>query len=499
MNKTYMCIDLKSFYASVECRERNLDPLDTNLVVADESRTDKTICLAVSPSLKSYGLGGRCRLFEVRQKVKEVNYQRRKNNHYRNFTGKSYIASELNKNPNFELDFIAAVPRMKLYMKYSTNIYNVYLKYIAPEDILVYSIDEVFCDITNYLSFYKMTAEELVMKIIEDVYNTTGITATAGIGTNMYLAKVAMDVTAKKMKPNKFGVRIASLDEMKYKKELWNHKPLTDFWRVGKGYAKKLEENGMYTMGDVARMSINNEDFLYKLFGVNAEFLIDHAWGYEPCTIADAKKYKPSTNSISQGQVLHCPYNYEKTKLIVREMTDNLVLDLVEKHLKTDQFVLTIGYDVESLTTPEIARKYHGEVTLDAYGRRVPKHAHGTANIDHKTSSTKVITSEIMKLYDRIVNPILLIRRLNLTACNLVSEDTEDEPIIEQVDLFSNYEEISKQKEKNLEDEIEEKKIQKTLLDIKKKYGKNSILKAMNYEEGATAKERNKEVGGHRG
>ena len=499
MNKTYMCIDLKSFYASVECRERNLDPLDTNLVVADESRTDKTICLAVSPSLKSYGLGGRCRLFEVRQKIKEVNYQRRKNNHYRNFTGKSYIASKLNNDPSLELDFIAAVPRMKLYMKYSTNIYNVYLKYIAPEDILVYSIDEVFCDITNYLSFYKMTAEELVMKIIEDVYNTTGITATAGIGTNMFLAKVAMDVTAKKMKPNKFGVRIASLDEMKYKKELWSHKPLTDFWRVGKGYAKKLEENGMHTMGDVARMSINNEDFLYKLFGVNAEFLIDHAWGYEPCTIRDAKKYKPSTNSISQGQVLHCPYNYEKTKLIVREMTDNLVLDLVEKHLKTDQFVLTIGYDIESLTTPEIARKYRGEVTIDAYGRRVPKHAHGTANIDHKTSSTKVITSEIIKLYDRIVNPILLIRRLNLTACNLVSEDMENKPIIEQVDLFSNYEEISKQKEKSLEDEIEEKKIQKTLLDIKKKYGKNSILKAMNYEEGATAKERNKEVGGHRG
>lgn len=499
MNKVYMCIDLKSFYASVECRERNLDPLDTNLVVADESRTDKTICLAVSPSLKSFGLGGRCRLFEARQKVKEVNYQRRKNNHYRNFIGKSYITSELNKNPNLELDFIAAVPRMKLYMKYSTNIYNVYLKYIAPEDILVYSIDEVFCDITNYLSFYKMTAEELVMKIIEDVYNTTGITATAGIGTNMYLAKVAMDVTAKKMKPNEYGVRIASLDEMKYKKELWSHKPLTDFWRVGKGYAKKLEENGIFTMGDVARISINNEDFLYKLFGVNAEFLIDHAWGYEPCTIRDAKKYKPSTNSISQGQVLHCPYNYEKTKLIVREMTDNLVLDLVEKHLKTDQFVLTIGYDVESLTKPEIARKYRGEVTIDAYGRSVPKHSHGTANIDHKTSSTKVITNEVMKLYDRIVNPILLVRRLNLTACNLVSEDAKDKPIIEQVDLFSNYEEISKQKAKSLEEEIEEKKIQKTLLDIKKKYGKNSILKAMNYEEGATAKDRNSEVGGHRG
>ena len=499
MDKIYMCIDLKSFYASVECRERNLDPLDTLLLVADESRTDKTICLAVSPSLKALGLGGRCRLFEARQKIKEANYQRKKNNHYKPFTGKSFLASDLNKNPSLELDFICAIPRMKLYMKYSTDIYNVYLKYIAPEDILVYSIDEVFCDITNYLSFYKMTAEELVIKIIEDVYNTTGITATAGIGTNMYLAKVAMDITAKKMKPNKFGVRLATLDEMKYKKELWNHKPLTDFWRVGKGYAKKLEENGMHTMGDVARMSIQNEDFLFKLFGVNAEFLIDHAWGYEPCTIKDAKSYKPTTNSISQGQVLHSPYNYEKTKLIVKEMTDNLVLDLVEKHLKTDQFVLTIGYDIENLTTPEIARRYHGEITTDAYGRKVPKHSHGTVTIDHKTSSTKVITKEVMKLFDRIINPILLTRRLNLTACNLVSEDTEDKPIISQLDLFSNNEEISKQKEQSLEDEIEEKKIQQALLSIKKKYGKNSILKGMNLEEGATAKDRNEEVGGHRG
>lgn len=499
MDKIYMCIDLKSFYASVECRERNLDPLDTLLLVADESRTDKTICLAVSPSLKALGLGGRCRLFEARQKIKETNYQRKKNINYKPFTGKSYLSSVLNKNPNLELDFICAVPRMKLYMKYSTDIYNVYLKYIAPEDILVYSIDEVFCDITNYLSFYKMTAEELVIKIIEDVYKTTGITATAGIGTNMYLAKVAMDITAKKMKPNKYGVRLATLDEIKYKKELWSHKPLTDFWRVGKGYAKKLEENGMHTMGDVARMSINNEDFLFKLFGVNAELLIDHAWGYEPCTIKEAKNFKPSTNSISEGQVLHCPYTYEKTRLIVKEMTDNLVLSLVEKHLKTDQFVLTIGYDIENLTTPEIARKYKGEITTDAYGRKIPKHSHGTANIDHKTSSTKVITNEVMKLYDRIANPILLSRRLNLTACNLVSEDVENKPIIEQIDLFSNYEEIKKQKEKSLEDEIEEKKIQKTLLSIKKKYGKNSILKGMNLEEGATTRDRNKEVGGHRG
>lgn len=500
MSKVYMCIDLKSFYASVECIERNLDPLDTNLLVADESRTDKTICLAVSPSLKSYGLGGRCRLFEAKQKVKEVNYQRRKNNNYKNFTGKSFIASELNNNKSLELDFIAAVPRMNLYMKYSTKIYNIYLKYIAPEDILVYSIDEVFCDITNYLSFYKLSAEGLVMKIIEDVYKTTGITATAGIGTNMYLAKVAMDITAKRMKSNKFGVRIAYLDEMKYKKELWNHKPLTDFWRVGKGYTKKLEEHGMYTMGDIARMSINNEDFLFKLFGVNAEFLIDHAWGYEPCTIKDAKNYKPLNSSISQGQVLHSPYNFEKAKLIVKEMVDNLVLELVDKHLKTDQIVLTIGYDIENLTNPSIERRYKGEITIDAYGRKIPKHSHGTANIDHKTSSTKTITNEVMKLYDKIVNPILLVRRLNVTACNIVNEEyKESTPIIEQIDLFTNYEEVSKQKEKSLKDEIEEKKIQKALLNIKKKYGKNSILKAMNYEEGATAKDRNLEVGGHKG
>ena len=500
MSKVYMCIDLKSFYASVECIERNLDPLDTNLLVADESRTDKTICLAVSPSLKSYGLGGRCRLFEAKQKVKEVNYQRRKNNNYKNFTGKSFIASELNNNKSLELDFIAAVPRMNLYMKYSTKIYNIYLKYIAPEDILVYSIDEVFCDITNYLSFYTLSAEGLVMKIIEDVYKTTGITATAGIGTNMYLAKVAMDITAKRMKPNKFGVRIAYLDEMKYKKELWNHKPLTDFWRVGKGYTKKLEEHGIYTMGDIARMSINNEDFLFKLFGVNAEFLIDHAWGYEPCTIKDAKNYKPLNSSISQGQVLHSPYNFEKAKLIVKEMVDNLVLELVDKHLKTDQIVLTIGYDIENLTNPSIERRYKGEITIDAYGRKVPKHSHGTANIDHKTSSTKTITNEVMKLYDKIVNPILLVRRLNVTACNIVNEEyKESTPIIEQIDLFTNYEEVSKQKEKSLKDEIEEKKIQKALLNIKKKYGKNSILKAMNYEEGATAKDRNLEVGGHKG
>jgi len=499
MNKTYMCIDLKSFYASVECRERNLDPLDANLVVADESRTDKTICLAVSPSLKTYGISGRARLFEAKQKVKEVNYQRKKNNNFKPFIKKSYIDSEIKNNPLIELDFIRAVPRMKLYMKYSTEIYNVYLKYIAPEDILVYSIDEVFCDITNYLNTYQLTAEQLVIKIIEDVYKTTGITATAGIGTNMYLAKVAMDITAKKMKPNKFGVRLARLNEQTYKEQLWNHRPLTDFWRVGKGYAKKLEDNKMYTMGDVARMSLENEDLLFKLFGVNAELLIDHAWGYEPCTIEQAKNYKPTSNSISQGQVLHCPYEYNKAKLIVKEMVDNLVLELVDKRLKTNQFVLTIGYDIDNLTKSEIRSKYNGEITTDPYGRKIPKHAHGTINLDHKTSSTITIMKNIIILYEKIVNPILLIRRINITACNVVSEEEKEKTTIEQLDLFTNFQEKKLTKKKKKKDEKEENKIQKTILDIKKKYGKNAILKGINYLDGATAKERNEEVGGHKG
>ncbi len=500
MGRIFMCIDLKSFYASVECKERRLDPLDTNLVVADESRTDKTICLAVTPSLKSFGLGGRCRLFEAKQKVREINYQRRKNNNYKSFTRKSYIASELKNNKNLELDFICATPRMKLYMKYSTDIYNVYLKYIAPEDILVYSIDEVFCDITAYLETYKFTPEELVMKMIKDVYITTGITATAGIGTNMYLAKVAMDITAKKMQPNEFGVRLARLDEMSYKKLLWDHRPLTDFWRVGKGYQKKLEANNMYTMGDIARMSINNEDLLFKLFGVNAEFLIDHAWGYEPCTIKDAKNYKPSSNSISEGQVLHSPYTYEMTSLIVREMVDNLSLQLVEKHLVTNQIVLTIGYDIDNLTNPKISSLYVGEITTDPYGRQIPKNSHGTVNIDHRTSSSKVMIEEVMELYKKIVNPILLARRINVTACNLVSEDyKENQQSFSQLDLFSNYEEVSKKQKQDKLDEVKERKIQKTLLEIKNKYGKNSILKGMNYIEGATAKDRNEEVGGHKG
>ena len=500
MDRVYICIDLKSFYASVECVERGLDPLDTNLVVADEARTAKTICLAVSPSLKSYGLSGRCRLFEAIQKVREVNYQRRKNNKYRPFTKKSYLNSEIKKNNSLELDFIKATPRMRLYMKYSTAIYNIYLKYIAEEDILVYSIDEVFCDITNYLKFYKMTASELVVKIISEVYKTTGITATAGIGTNMYLAKVAMDIMAKKMKPNEYGVRMAYLNEELYKKELWSHRPLTDFWRVGRGYAKKLEDNRIYTMGDIARTSLVNEDLLFKLFGVNAELLIDHAWGYEPCTISDAKNYKPLRNSISSGQVLHCAYDYNKAKLVVREMVDSLTLDLVDKHLISNQFVLTIGYDVENLLNPQIASLYHGEIITDNYGRSIPKHAHGTANIDHRTSSTSIITNEVMKLYDKIVNRHLLIKRINLTACDVVNENCQDNVVItKQLDLFSNTSAINKEKEQELHNEVEERKIQRTLLDIKNKYGKNAILKGMNLEEGSTQKDRNEQVGGHRG
>lgn len=500
MQNYYISIDLKSFYASVECMERGLDPLKTNLVVADNTRTEKTICLAVSPSLKSYGIPGRARLFEVIQKVKEVNCERKYKILGHKFNGKSYNDDELKVHKDYELDYIVAPPQMNKYMKYSIDIYNIYLKYFSPDDICVYSIDEVFIDVTKYLPTYKMKPSDLATKVIHDVYKQTGITATCGVGTNLYLAKVAMDIAAKHVKPNKFGVRIACLDEQMYKQQLWSHRPITDFWRVGKGIAKKLEQNHMYTMGDVARCSINNEDKLFKLFGINAELLIDHAWGYEPCTIKEAKSYKPSSNSISQGQVLHSPYNYEKTKLIVREMVDNLVLDLVAKHLKTNQLVLTIGYDIENLTNPTIANKYHGDITVDGYGRKIPKHSHGTINIDHRSSSTKLITQKVVELYDKIVNPILLVRRINLTACNVVSEDYKEiAPSVEQLDLFTNYEVIKRQKEMNLKDEEDEKKIQKTLLDIKNKYGKNSILRGMNFEEGATAKDRNEEVGGHKG
>ena len=498
MGRIFMCIDLKSFYASVECVERKLDPLKTNLVVADESRTDKTVCLAISPSLKQYGLGGRARLFEVKQKVKEINLQRRKLNNYRKFSGKSYLDEELKKNKNLELDFIVAPPRMAYYMKYSTNIYNIYLKYIAPEDILVYSIDEVFIDITDYISFYKCTPRQLVTKMIKDVYETTGITATAGIGTNMFLAKVAMDIVAKKCKPNEFGVRIAGLDEMTFRKKLWDHKPITDFWRVGKGIANKLAKNNMNTMGDVAKCSHYNEDLLYKLFGVNAELLIDHAWGWEPCTIEIAKSYKPTETSLSSGQVLHEPYDNKKAKIIVQEMADNLALELVKKKFLTKQLVLTINYDIENLTNPDIFNKYFGEITLDSYGRKIPKHSHGTVNLEHYTSSSSIIMESFVNLFDKISNPILLIRKLNLTVSKLICEDkVQTNKKVEQINLFTDYKKKEIEEAKQKDDENKEKEIQKVILQIKNKYGKNAILKGMNLTEGATAIERNKQIGGH--
>ena len=497
MNRIYMCIDLKSFYASVECVERKLNPITTNLVVADLSRTQKTVCLAVTPSLKQYGLSGRSRLYEVYQKVNYINKIRRSkiNN---DFIGSSCDDVELSNNKNLKLDFIVAVPRMRYYMKYSTKIYNIYLKYIAPEDIVVYSIDEVFCDITNYLKLYKTTPEELVTKIIADVYKNTGITATAGIGTNMYLAKIAMDIVAKHMEPNEFGVRLASLDEMSYRHKLWNHKPLTDFWRVGKGIANRLKKYNINTMGDIARISLKNEDFLYKLFGVNAELLIDHAWGYEPCTMKDIRSYRPSNNSLSQSQVLHTPYKYESALLVLKEMVDLIVLDMVSKHFITNQIVLTIGYDIDNLNNKNI--NYDGEIVRDFYGRLVPKPAHGNIKLDKHTLSSRIITEEVVKLYNKIIDKNLLVRKITIAVMNLKSDKyLENERSFKQFDLFSNNEEVNKKKKIEKENEIKERKIEETLLNIKNKYGKNSILKAMNLEKDATARERNIEVGGHRG
>ena len=453
----YIAIDLKSFYASVECVERQLDPMDTNLVVADAKRTEKTICLAVSPSLKAFGISGRARLFEVVQKVKEVNKLRKSSAPGHRFMGESFFAKELKEHPELSLSYIIAPPRMAHYMEYSTRIYKTYLQYVAPEDIHVYSIDEVFMDVTAYLKTYSLSARELAMKIIQDVFSTTGITATAGIGTNLYLCKVAMDIVAKHVEPDKNGVRIAELDERQYRERLWEHRPITDFWRVGHGYARKLSENGIFTMGDIARCSIgssqcfHNEDLLYKLFGVNAELLIDHAWGWEPTTIDLIKQYRPKTNCLSSGQVLQCPYDSSKAKLIVKEMTDLLVLDLVEKKLVTDQIVLTIGYDIENLTDPEIRNNYKGEVTVDHYGRRVPKHAHGTANLRKMTSSTRIIMDAIMELYERIVNKKLLVRRINVTANHLIDESAahkKEHDSFVQLDLFTDYDELDKQKKR---------------------------------------------------
>lgn len=499
MSKIYACIDLKSFYASVECVERHLDPLNTNLVVADNSRTEKTICLAVSPSLKQYGISGRARLYEVIQTVKEINNKRKRNIKNRKFQGTSYIDSELKSNPDLSLDYIVAPPRMGKYIEYSTRIYDIYLKYLSPNDIHVYSIDEVFCDITPYLSFNKMKPVEFITRIIHDVCDTTGITATAGIGTNMYLAKVAMDIVAKHKKPNEKGVRIACLDEMMYRKLLWNHTPLTDFWRVGNGYTNKLVKHNMLTMGDIAKCSIENEDLLYKLFGINAELLIDHAWGWEPATIADVKAYRPSSNSISSGQVLPEPYDYKQTELIVKEMTDLLTLDLVSKRLVTDQIVLTINYDVDNLNNPNIRDNYIGEITLDYYGRRVPKPSHGTIRIDHQTSSSKVIINKIVELYRSIANRHLLVRRINIAFNNLVNEDKARSKVVyEQYDIFTNINEVERQRRLQKEDEKKERELQNVIIDIKNKYGKNSILKGMNYIQGGRTIERNQQIGGHK-
>lgn len=503
--RTFVAIDLKSFYASVECVERGLNPMTTNLVVADASRTEKTICLAVSPSLKAYGIPGRARLFEVVQKVREVNALRCEKAPGRQYTGASCDAAELDKRPDLAVGYITATPQMAHYMEWSTRIYNIYLKYIAPEDIHVYSIDEVFMDVTNYLETYGLSARQLTMKIILDVLNTTGITAAAGIGTNLFLCKVAMDIGAKHIPADENGVRIAELDEMSYRRSLWDHRPLTDFWRVGRGYAKKLEAQGLYTMGDIARCSAGkqteyyNEELLYKMFGINAELLIDHAWGWEPCTIADIKAYKPESNSVGSGQVLHCPYPSEKARLVVREMADLLVLDLVDKGLVTDQIVLTVGYDIDNLNTPERRQAYRGKVTTDYFGREIPKHAHGTINLGRYTSSTKQILAAVDELYERIVDGNLLVRRLNLVANHVVEEATvPKENVCEQLDLFTDYERKMEQRARETADLEREKKRQQAMLAIKKKYGKNAILKGMNLEEGATAMDRNRQIGGHK-
>lgn len=495
-SKAYIAIDLKSFYASVECVDRGLDPLDTNLVVADPTRTEKTICLAVSPSLKSYGIPGRARLFEAIQKVREVNAQRKYKAPGHSFSHESYFHSELIKDPSAELTFITAPPRMAHYMEVSTRIYNVYLKYIAPEDIHIYSIDEVFIDATDYLKTYGLTPHELAMKMVLDVLETTGITATAGIGTNLYLCKIAMDIYAKHCEPDKNGVRIAELDEMSYRRILWDHRPLTDFWRVGRGISKKLEEHGMYTMGDVARCSVGresdyyNEDLLYKLFGVNAELLIDHAWGWEPTEISDIKSYRPESSSLSSGQVLQEPYEFSKAKLVLKEMADLLSLELVSKRIVTDQIVLTVGYDIESLK-----KSYSGAVETDRYGRKIPKTAHSSENIGRYTSSTKLICETAMKLFDRIVDKELLVRRMYIVANHIITEnDAEKEREYIQLNLFSDT-----GKQEAEENELnKEKDMQKAILKIKSKYGKNSIIKGMNLKEGATALERNRQIGGHK-
>lgn len=544
MSKTYISIDLKSFYASVECMERGLDPLNTNLVVADASRTQKTICLAVSPSLKAYGIPGRARLFEVEQKVKEANARRQTRAPKNILDGKSVFATELNENPNLAIDYIAAKPRMALYMSKSTQIYDVYLRYIAPEDIYAYSVDEVFIDASGYLKPYGLNAHDFARLLVREVFKETGITATAGIGPNLYLCKIAMDIGAKHTEADADGVRIAELDEYSYRRLLWDHRPITDFWRVGRGYAKKLAKKSIFTMGDIARCSLGtssdyyNEDLLYKMFGVNAELLIDHAWGYEPCTLAEVKSYRPQRKSLVSGQVLQNAYTYDKTRIVVREMMELLALDLVDKGLLTNQIVLTVGYDIENLSDPERRRAYKGEITVDGYGREIPKHAHGTGNLPFSTASTKLTTDCVLEVFDRVVDESLLTRRISITANNLVleseykreSEVSSAEP--EQISMFdmlaggddSQAPERVSSKEATVyseqdkpnstmvaesisdsaandksEDALEkEKQVQEAMLKIKKRFGKNAILKGTNLQEGATAKERNAQIGGHK-
>ncbi len=501
--KQYACIDLKSFFASVECVERGLDPMNTNLVVADISRTEKTICLAVTPPLKAYGISGRARLFEVNERLRHVNAARRKAAPGGRLTGASVYDGVLKRHNCLAVDYIAAPPRMAYYIKYSTWIYQIYLKYVAPEDVHVYSIDEVFIDLSPYLKTYKMTARELVSAMVADVYRTTGITAAAGIGTNLYLAKIAMDIEAKHAAPDENGARIAELDELSYRRRLWDHRPLTDFWRVGGGTERRLEKHGLYTMGDVARCSLGgagdyyNEDLLFKLFGVNAELLIDHAWGVETCTIGAIKAYVPESHSISSGQVLQHPYPFEKARLIVREMADALVLDLVDKGLVTGQVALAVGYDADALTH---ATDYKGAVTVDHYGRRIPKGVNGTVNLHRQTSSTKLITDALVGLFDRIADPDLTVRRLNVTACGVVEESRAavHRETVGQLDMFTDYDAI--ERERAAEDAALERehRMQKAVLGLKKRYGKNIILRGMNFEEGATARDRNAQIGGHR-
>lgn len=489
--RAYIAIDLKSFYASVECVERGLDPLDTCLVVADESRTPKTICLAVSPALKAFGTGGRPRLFEVMQRVREANFKRGKK-------GKSFSAKELQNHPEYEVDYIIAPPRMQFYIDYSARIYDIYLHFIAPEDIHVYSIDEVFIDATAYLEIYNTSAHELAMTIIRTVLKETGITATAGIGSNMYLSKIAMDIMAKKMPPDKDGVRIAELDERSYRHELWDHRPLTDFWRVGRGIAKSLAQYNMFTMGDIALCSIKNEELLYRLFGVNAELLIDHAWGWEPVTMADIKSYRPETKSMSSGQVLQEPYTSDKARTVILEMADAVSFDLIEQRVVTDQLVLTIGYDVESLSDKANGSNYNGKIKRDFYGRNVPVPSHGTINLERPTSSSRILIEKTAELYDRIVNPALLIRRLTLSINRLIDENKIDrQKYALQPDLFSDFEEIKQKREEEEKELAKERKRQEAFLHLRKKFGKNVVLRGLNFADGATQKDRNQQIGGH--